>query len=154
MFGRVTSSVTDNADIWKAYGSLYLDARPSSSDNDGDNNNDNNNVEDADRTLKGVQFLQRSLRCLTQKAGWELEVSSVEETLRKSNAIVRLVFDVDDASDLTVALLSSLKMVVRTTVAKMDKKYGEAAPSEDAKAEVATMKLSLTSIDARIEKKA
>ena len=145
----MTSSVTDNADIWKAYGSLYLDARPSSSDNDGDNNN----VEDADRTLKGVQFLQRSLRCLTQKAGWELEVSSVEETLRKSNAIVRLVFDVDDASDLTVALLSSLKMVVRTTVAKMDKKYGEAAPSDDAQAEVATMKLSLTSIDARIEKK-
>ena len=149
----MTSSTTDNADIWKAYGGLYLHLRPFVS-SAADNNNDDN---DSDRRLKGIQFLQRSLRCLTQKSGWELEVASVEETLKKSNEIVRLVFEEDDADGgaggVTIALFSSLKMVVRTTVAKIDKKYGEAAPSENAKAEVALMKTYLTDIEGRINVK-
>ena len=86
-----------------------------------------------------------------------MEVASVEETLKKSNEIVRLVFGEDDADGgaggVTIALFSSLKMVVRTTVAKIDKKYGEAAPSENAKAEVALMKTYLTDIEGRINVK-
>ena len=50
----------------------------------------------SDRKLKGIQFLQRSLRCLTQKSGWDLEVGSVEETLKKSNVIVEMIFLEDD----------------------------------------------------------
>merc|ERR1712142_272637 len=53
----------------------------------------------------------------------------------------------------SIALFSTLKMVVRTTVAKIDKKYGEAAPSENAKAEVALMKTYLTDIEGRINAK-
>jgi len=50
-------------------------------------------------------------------------------------------------------MLSSLKMVVRTIVAKLDKKYGEALPSEDSKMEVGKLKVSLTEIDERIKVK-
>ena len=53
----------------------------------------------------------------------------------------------------TLALFSSLKMVVRTTVAKLDKKYEEALPSEDSKTEMEKMKASLTEIDERIKAK-
>ena len=159
LFGRVTSSITDNADIWKAYAMLYLQIQPNSS------SSNNNNSDAADRQLKGLQFLQRSLRCLTQKSGWELEVASVEETLQKSNAVVQTIFDEDDAtvtssggatgasSGVTVAILASLKMVVRSTVAKVDKKYGEAMPSENSKAEIEKMKGFLISIDERVKAK-
>ena len=155
LFGRVTASITDNAEIWKAYAGLYLDLQPTSI-------NDNNN--DDDRVLKGVQFLQRSLRCLTQKSGWDLEVGSVEETLKKSNAIVRRILDADNDDEgsggggggggkVTVASLSSLKMVVRTTVVKMEKKYGVTAPSEAAEAEMVTMKGHLVVIEEKINVK-
>ena len=150
LFGRVTASVTDNAEIWKAYAGLYLDLQPTSGDDDNDDH----------RVLKGVQFLQRSLRCLTQKSGWDLEVGSVEETLKKSNAIVRRILDADDdegsgggGGKVTVASLSSLKMVVRTTVVKMEKKYGVTAPSEAAESEMVTMKGHLVTIEEKINAK-
>lgn len=75
LFGRVTSGVTNDADIWHSYGSLYqLSSEDSST-----------TVEDTERML---QFFQKSFRCHNQKSNWEKEVAACREHLIRSKDLL------------------------------------------------------------------
>uniref|UniRef100_G3MT17 Uncharacterized protein n=1 Tax=Amblyomma maculatum TaxID=34609 RepID=G3MT17_AMBMU len=90
LFGRVTSGVTNDADIWYSYGSLY---QLSSED-------PSTTVEDIERML---QFFQRSFRCHNQKQSWEKDVITCREHLVRSRNLL----------DIYVSATKSLRDPVR-----------------------------------------
>ncbi|XP_064473545.1 tetratricopeptide repeat protein 27-like [Ornithodoros turicata] len=105
LFSRVTSGITNDADMWHCYGALY--AIP---DKDG--------VKEED-VEKMLQYYQKSHRCLTHKPKWERDLESCCEVLEKSREIVEAcVSGTKDMADATKRqqLLSTVRITIRGTL--------------------------------------
>lgn len=106
LFGRVTSGVTNDADIWYSYGSLY---QLSSEDSV-------RTVEDTERML---QFFQRSFRCHNQKPNWEKEVAACREHLIRSKDLLDIYISATKCLSDNARkhqLLSSARITVKGTL--------------------------------------
>lgn len=110
LFGRVTSLVTSEPDIWYCYGTLYKHTSDVS----------NLSEEDLERML---QFFQKSYRCLTQKQSWEKDIETCCNVLRRS----RELLDIYLTATKTMAnalrkhqLLSSARITARGGLACVD----------------------------------
>lgn len=106
LFGRVTSAVTTDADIWYSYASLY---RISSEDS-------STTVEEVERML---QFYQKSFRCHGQKQNWEKDATTCKEHLVRSRELLDIYISatkgVSDAARRR-QLLSSARITVKGTL--------------------------------------
>lgn len=106
LFGRVTSGVTNDADIWYSYGSLYQ----LSSEDPG------TTVEDTERML---QFFQKSFRCHNQGQSWEKDPTACREHLIRSRELLDIyMFATKSVSDPVRKrqLLSSARITVHGTL--------------------------------------
>lgn len=106
LFGRVTSGVTNDADIWYSYGSLYhLSIEDPST-----------TVEDIERML---QFFQKSFRCHNQKQSWEKDVTTCREHLIRSRDLLDIYMSATKSVSDPVRkhqLLSSARITVNGTL--------------------------------------
>lgn len=106
LFGRVTSVVTTDADIWYSYASLYRISSEGS----------NTTVEEIERML---QFFQKSFRCHGQKQNWEKDAVTCKEHLVRSRELLEIYVSVTKGvSDVARKrqLLSSARITVKGTL--------------------------------------
>lgn len=106
LFGRVTSGITNDADIWYSYGSLY---QLSSED-------PSTTVEDTERML---QFFQKSFRCHNQKQSWEKDATACREHLIRSRDLLDIYMSATKSVSDPVRkrqLLSSARITVNGTL--------------------------------------
>ncbi|CAN7988986.1 unnamed protein product [Ixodes hexagonus] len=110
LFGRVTSGVTNDGEIWYCYGSLYKLSQKE----------DSTSEEDTERML---QFFQKSFRCLTQKQNWERDVDTCSEVLTRSKELLECYMSsaVSLSNELRRhQLLSSVRITVKGILAIVD----------------------------------
>ncbi|XP_052787670.1 tetratricopeptide repeat protein 27-like [Mya arenaria] len=115
LFGRITSKVTDNAEIWRLYAELCI--------------ND---------TEKMLQFLQKSHRCVLQTSGWEKVEDKCKETAKQSLQLADAYYEVSQStqnSTQAIQMLSSAKLMLRGVFTKVKQHHTDPVtkeiPSED-----------------------
>lgn len=117
LFGRVTTKVVNDADIWRLYGELLLG---------------NRKVSQTDRQ-RAAQFLQKSHRCLTQIAGWEKDVEKcrniVDGSIKLAKVYMACVAEVEDTAIVT-QLLSSARLMLNGVLAKIKKGHTNPVTNE------------------------
>lgn len=64
LFGRATTGVTNDAELWAAYGDLYFESKP------------REGMSWSDHAHKMVSCYQKSLRCYTQKENWNKDANT------------------------------------------------------------------------------
>ncbi|XP_022711127.1 tetratricopeptide repeat protein 27-like [Varroa jacobsoni] len=64
LFGRATTGVTNDAELWAAYGDLYFESKP------------REGMSWSDHAHKMVSCYQKSLRCYTQKENWDKDANT------------------------------------------------------------------------------
>ncbi|XP_050404245.1 tetratricopeptide repeat protein 27 isoform X1 [Patella vulgata] len=104
LFGRITAKTTGNGDIWRLYARLIL------------LNNKPENIE------KGLQYLQKSHRCVVQTSNWEKDEKTCTETTEQSTELAKLYITCsENITDKTLKLqnLSSAKLMIKGVVTKM-----------------------------------
>lgn len=106
LFGRATAHVINDADLWAAYADLYVASEPPEA------SSWQNHVQ------KMVTCYQKSLRCLTQKSGWEREVDA---TSRAVNICLKVWTELQKhgehlSSEEKRRLESSLEMTIRNVI--------------------------------------
>ncbi|XP_071962355.1 tetratricopeptide repeat protein 27-like [Antedon mediterranea] len=112
LFGRLTSIVTGNADVWRSYARLLGDGHSSDQiDND-----------------KAIQCLQKSHRCRTQNSDWSKDVETcmviMEQSIELSKAY-QLVSESKTSHREAIQLLSSAKLMLKTVHSNTKLQHGE-----------------------------
>ena len=107
LFGRITSVVTSNADIWRLYSQLVAgkgeDLTP-------------------EEREKCLSLLQKSHRCVTQAPSWEKDSKKCLDIIRKSHQLAKLYQNsVKLLTERTqkIQLLSSCKLMLKGVITKI-----------------------------------
>ncbi|XP_078671582.1 tetratricopeptide repeat protein 27-like [Branchiostoma floridae x Branchiostoma belcheri] len=113
LFGRLTSKVTNNAQIWRLYARLH-----------GDGQN-----EDAQENEKALQCLQKAHRCSTQSSGWDREPTSAGHVMDQALLLAQAAMTVSKRktnSTEAIQSLSAAKMVLRQVGTKVRQVHTDA----------------------------
>lgn len=117
LFGRISSSCSTDAQIWKQYARLYGDGQ---SDNKEDNE-------------KALHFLSKAHRCETQKSGWEKDVCSFKDVMKgamdMATVSLRCSREKSNAQE-ALLLLSSARLSLKSLAAQAKQLYTDAATGE------------------------
>lgn len=106
LFGRITSKVVGESEIWKLYAEL-TNSLPGQT---------------TETQQKVLQYLQKSQRCLTQELNWEKSVDKCKNVGEQSMELANLYMIICDQSLSTqesLSLLQSAKMMLKSTHAKI-----------------------------------
>ncbi|KAI0207157.1 Tetratricopeptide repeat protein 27 [Lamellibrachia satsuma] len=117
LFGRLTSKVHSNADIWRLYSQLSLSGSEVSQNN---------------REL-ALQYQQKAHRCTTQASGWERKLTSCVDIVQESIQLVDAYMECIEGVELTskiVQMLSSAKLAVKSVLATIKKQHKDAISNE------------------------
>ncbi|XP_033115821.1 tetratricopeptide repeat protein 27-like [Anneissia japonica] len=112
LFGRLTSTVTGNAEVWRSYARLLGDCNSTDQmDND-----------------KAVQCLQKSHRSRTQTTDWSKEVESCKKIMEQSIELAKayqLVSGAKSSQVEAIQLLSSAKLMLKSVVSNTKLHHGQ-----------------------------
>ncbi|ELU10624.1 hypothetical protein CAPTEDRAFT_228317 [Capitella teleta] len=117
LFGRITSKVTANGDIWRLYGELLLGIK-------------DRTVEDLQRA---VQYLQKSHRCATQVNGWEKDPKKCVEVADSMTPLVATYLQcagIMQDKQLATQLLSSARLATKGVIAKIKQNHVDVVTNE------------------------
>lgn len=103
LFGRVTSRVTDKAEIWRLYAQLCTD--------------------DQDKML---QYLQKAHRCVMQTSNWEKDIDQchtvVQQSLQLADSYIS-ASSVAKTSTQSLQLMSSAKLMIKGVLTKIKQQH-------------------------------
>ncbi|CAI9720980.1 repeat 27 [Octopus vulgaris] len=112
LFGRLTSKVTTDAQVWELYAKLT-----------------ELKTEDPMKDERVLQFLQKAYKCSTQESGWEKNPEKCNEkgSLALELADAHLIYSAQAKhSTISVQTLSSAKLMLRSILSTIKKFHGDA----------------------------
>lgn len=115
LFGRITSKVTNKAEIWKYYAQLT-------------NHGAENNSETQQRVL---QYLQKSHRCVIQDVNWQVDKDRCKDVATQSVELAEMYIKCSDKSSTQgLQMLSSAKLMLKGVVTKIKQQHTDPVTDE------------------------
>ncbi|KAH3848233.1 hypothetical protein DPMN_090592 [Dreissena polymorpha] len=135
LFGRITSKVTDKAEVWRLYAQLC-----------------------AGDMEKMLQFLQKAHRCVMQTSGWEKTIEQCREVATQSIQLADTYSEVSGANSnptQSLQMLSSAKLMLRGVLSKIKQIHTDPVtqeiPSDDVRTMCSQLEEKMAAIVQRIE---